>query len=187
MHACWVTSVVSDSVWHYGLQLARLLCPRDSPGKSTGVGCHFLLQGIFPIQIWNPHLLHCRWILYHWATGEAFPLLYSRGKCVILAARAHADQLVTRAQQGHAVFQMGNDTIPEANLQWNYQINSIDRDRWEHVTSCLIEGMKKLSVKPVNNEKVKEVQQGPDENPAVFQGKLMETFKKYTKCGSLLP
>ena len=47
--------------------------------------------------------------------------------------------------------------------------------------------MEKLSVKPVNNEKVKEVQQGSDENPAVFQGKLMETFKKYTKCGSLLP
>ena len=28
----------------------RLLCPWDSPGKKTGVGCHFLLQGIFPTQ-----------------------------------------------------------------------------------------------------------------------------------------
>ena len=28
----------------------RFLCPWDSPGKNTGVGCHFLLQGIFPIQ-----------------------------------------------------------------------------------------------------------------------------------------
>ena len=44
------------------------------------------------------------------------------------------------------------------------------------MTSCLIEGMKKLSVKPVNNEKVKEVQQGPDENPAVFQERLMKIF-----------
>ena len=26
----------------------RLLCPWDSPDKNTGVGCHFLLQGIFP-------------------------------------------------------------------------------------------------------------------------------------------
>jgi len=25
----------------------------DSPGKNTGVGCHFLLQGIFPTQGWN--------------------------------------------------------------------------------------------------------------------------------------
>ena len=37
---------------------ARLLCPWDSPGKSTGVGCHFLLEGIFPIQELNQHLLH---------------------------------------------------------------------------------------------------------------------------------
>ena len=34
----------------YGLQPTRLLCPWDSPGKNTGVGCHALLQGIFPTQ-----------------------------------------------------------------------------------------------------------------------------------------
>jgi len=33
--------------------------------KNTGVGSHFLLQGIFPTQGWNPGLLHCRKILYH--------------------------------------------------------------------------------------------------------------------------
>ena len=49
----------------------RLLCPWDSPGKNTGVGCHFLLQGIFLTQGLNPHLLIGRWILYHWATWEA--------------------------------------------------------------------------------------------------------------------
>ena len=36
----------------------------DSPGKSTGVGCHTLLQGILPTQGSNPGLLHCRRILY---------------------------------------------------------------------------------------------------------------------------
>ena len=35
-----------------------------SPGKNTGVGCHALLQGIFPTQGLNPGLPHCRWILY---------------------------------------------------------------------------------------------------------------------------
>ena len=35
------------------------------PGKSTGVGCHFLLQGIFPTQGSNPGLPHCRQTLYH--------------------------------------------------------------------------------------------------------------------------
>ena len=37
----------------------------DSPGKSTGVRCHALLQGIFPTQGSNPGLLHCRRILQH--------------------------------------------------------------------------------------------------------------------------
>ena len=36
----------------------------DSPGKNTGVGCHALLQGIFPTQGSNPGLPHCRWSLY---------------------------------------------------------------------------------------------------------------------------
>ena len=43
----------------------RLLRPWDFLGKSTGVGCHFLLQGIFPTQGSNPGLLHCRQTLYH--------------------------------------------------------------------------------------------------------------------------
>ena len=37
----------------------------DSPSKNAGVGCHALLQGIFPTQRWNPGLPHCRLILYH--------------------------------------------------------------------------------------------------------------------------
>ena len=43
---------------------ARLLCPWDSPGKNTGVGCHALLQGSFLTQELNQGLLHCRQILY---------------------------------------------------------------------------------------------------------------------------
>ena len=35
---------------------SRLLCPWDSPGKNSGVGCHALLQGVFPTQGWKPHL-----------------------------------------------------------------------------------------------------------------------------------
>ena len=55
-------SVLSDSFWPHGLQPARLLCPWKSRGKNTGVGGHFLLQGIFPTQGSNPYplsLLHC--------------------------------------------------------------------------------------------------------------------------------
>ena len=39
-----VTSVMSDSVRPHRWQPTRLCCPWDSPGKNTGVGCHFLLQ-----------------------------------------------------------------------------------------------------------------------------------------------
>ena len=45
--------------------VARLLYPWRSPDKNTGVGCHALLQGIFPTQGSNSGLPHCRWILYH--------------------------------------------------------------------------------------------------------------------------
>ena len=45
-------------------QPTRLPRPWDSPGKNTGVGCHFLLQGIFLTQGSNPGLLHWRQMLY---------------------------------------------------------------------------------------------------------------------------
>ena len=35
---------MSNSVWPHRQQHTRLPCPWDSPGKNTGVGCHFLLQ-----------------------------------------------------------------------------------------------------------------------------------------------
>ena len=38
------------------------------------MGWDAFFQGIFLIQELNQHLLHCRWILYCWATGEAFQL-----------------------------------------------------------------------------------------------------------------
>ena len=43
-----VASVMSDSVRLHGLQPAKLFCLWNSLGKNTGVGCHFLRQGIFP-------------------------------------------------------------------------------------------------------------------------------------------
>ena len=45
-----------NSLWPHGLSLARLLCPWNSPGKSTGLGCHFFPQGIFQTQRSNSHL-----------------------------------------------------------------------------------------------------------------------------------
>ena len=47
----------------------RFLCPRDSPGWNTGVGYHFLLQGIKPESPASPGV--GRWVLYHWAIWRA--------------------------------------------------------------------------------------------------------------------
>ena len=60
----WNLSVVPDSLQHHGVEPARLLCPWDFPGKNTGVGYCFLLQGIFLTQGLNLGLLHCRQSLY---------------------------------------------------------------------------------------------------------------------------
>ena len=59
---------MSDSLWPHGHQV---LCPWDFLGKSTGVGCHFLLQGIFLTQGSNPGLPHCRRRFTIWATGKS--------------------------------------------------------------------------------------------------------------------
>ena len=63
---------LSGSSWPRGLQPTRLLCPWDFPGKSSEVGCHALLQGIFPTQGSNLGLPHCRQIL-HQLSDQANP------------------------------------------------------------------------------------------------------------------
>ena len=55
-HIMYAHSIVSDSLRPHGLQSARFLCAWNFPGKNTGVGCHFLLQGIFP-RVFNQCLL----------------------------------------------------------------------------------------------------------------------------------
>ena len=74
---------------------ARFLCLWNFPGKNTGVGCHFLLQGVFLTQ--ESTCLPCvscvgRQILYHWAIGQeifrsstflSFVLFYLLTKCFI--------------------------------------------------------------------------------------------------------
>ena len=84
VRVCQVASVVSDFVWLYGPQPARLLCPWDSPGKNTGEGFHFLLQGIFPIQGWKLCL---------------FPALAGRFFTTRAVWEAHSIQVVKHIKQ----------------------------------------------------------------------------------------
>ena len=67
-------SVVSNSLWPYGLYLTMFLCLWDFPAKDTGVGCYFLLQGIFWTQGSYLYLLHLLTLagkfFNHWATWD---------------------------------------------------------------------------------------------------------------------
>ena len=62
MRACKAIPVISASLRPCGMEPTRLLCPWDSPGKNTGVGCHVLLQGILsnagiePVSLRSPAL-----------------------------------------------------------------------------------------------------------------------------------
>ena len=61
----------SNSLRPHGLWPTRLLHPWDCPGKNTGVGCHFLLQGSFLTQGSNPGPPHCRQTLSCLSPREA--------------------------------------------------------------------------------------------------------------------
>ena len=63
---CEVTSVTSNSLWRHEPEPTSLVCPWDSPGKSSTVGFHFILQAIFPTQGSNPSLL----LFLHWQVGS---------------------------------------------------------------------------------------------------------------------
>ena len=89
----WTTTILPECFWIYstnlccylvaklrltllrpcGLYPTRLLCQWDSPGKNSRVGCHFLSQGIFPVQGSNAcHLL--------WQAGS-LPLINEGNVC----------------------------------------------------------------------------------------------------------
>ena len=68
---CLVFKLCLTLLRPHRLQPTRLLCPWDFPGKNTGLGCHFLFQGIFPTQGLNSHFLLCRWLLYQQTSWEA--------------------------------------------------------------------------------------------------------------------
>ena len=72
------------SLQPHGLQPTRLLCPWNFPGKSAGVGCHILVQGIFPTHGLYPQLLH----LLHWQ-ADSLPLHHLGSTLLIKKKKSH--------------------------------------------------------------------------------------------------
>ena len=94
----WVLShsAMFNSLWPHGLYSARFFRAWDCPGKNTGVGCHFLLQWLFPTQESNPRLL----CLLHWQAGT-LPLSH-------VGSPGHAHT---------AIFKMNNEQSPTVSDQ----------------------------------------------------------------------
>ena len=90
-------SVVSNSLRPHGLY-----SPWNSPGQNTGVGSLSLLQGIFPTQGLNQHLLHCRQILYHMSHQGSPKYLLNNALCKIYFKNIYKNELnkVLHLQRG---------------------------------------------------------------------------------------
>ena len=91
------------SLQPHGLKPNRLLCPWIFPGKNTGVGCHFLLQGIFQTQRLNPHLLY-------WLVDSLALVPYGKPNLEIINS-----QMVKNlpAMQETKVWSLGQEDPPE--------------------------------------------------------------------------
>ena len=103
--------------WHFAVPwtVARQApSPWDFPGKNTGAGCHFLLQGFFPTQGSNLCLLHCRQILYLWATGGILRVCV----CVCVCVRVHACVSLSILLEGF-FFSFTRLEITANVLEWN--------------------------------------------------------------------
>ena len=107
---CWAMlshSVVFDSFQPHGLWPVKLLCPWGFSRKNTGLGCHALLQGIFPTQGSNSGLLHFRqilynlnhpgsprmleWVAYPFSRGSSWPRNWTGVSCI--AGEGNGNQL----------------------------------------------------------------------------------------------
>ena len=82
-------------------ELPRFLCPWNSPGKNTGVGCHSLLQEIFLIQGLNLCLLHCRQIVdretpIRYTCAEVYGYIYV---CIWLPIKNYLMIIVAETQE----------------------------------------------------------------------------------------
>ena len=71
---------------------------------------------------------------------------------------------------------VGAEAVPKAEPDWNYQIGQVGRRLRKQMVECLIAGMHQSPQKAVNYNKLREVTQGPGENPALFLNRLTKAI-----------
>ena len=113
--------------------------PDDSPDKNTRVGCHALLQGIFPTLVLNPVLPHCRQILYHLIHQGSPSVSYSCSNSTFLDRIS----LVTHQPRLHYIF-LGNHQYLFSFI--GLLITKHPQSRWLTTQKCVVSYFWRLSV-----------------------------------------
>ena len=88
-------------------------------------------------------------------------------------AKTHANHLHNQDQDSP----VADEAVPQLDPHWTYQPNAPGIKRLNHMITCLLEGMKKNTHIHVSYDKVREITQGADENPALFLAHLIETVQ----------
>ena len=118
-------SRVRSFVTPWAVACTRLLRPWDFLGKSTGVGCHFLLQGIFLTQGSNPGLPHCRQMLYHLSHlgSPKSTIVNIKNSCSYPWLRKFIHtKMVDEVKVSHGVFQSNFINLKSKQIDWQWEI-----------------------------------------------------------------
>jgi len=162
----------------HGLEPARLFWPWDSLGKNTGVGYHFLFQGIFLTQELNPHLPHWGRLFTDWATRESHIPKRSESKCLHknLYTNVHRsivlngqkkwkqpnclsnDESVNKIWYIHIIGEYstwkGNEVLACATTQMNLEnIRLNERSQPQNTTYCMIACICNVQKRQINTDR----------------------------------
>ena len=102
---------------------------------------------------------------------------------ILVAARQHANQ----QHLTDATIPLGEQAVPPADPEWDYQVGQPGRHRRDIMVQCLLAGMQMAANKALNFNKLKEISQNLEENPAAFLNRLTETLTQYTQLDPASP
>ena len=98
-------------------------------------------------------------------------------------AKAHADHLHNQDRDSP----VADEAVPQLDPHWIYQPGDPGIRRLNHMITCTLEEMQKNTHIHVNYDKVREITQGADENPALLLAHLTEAVQNYTNLNITTP
>ena len=109
---------------HVWVELDMGSSVHESPWKNSGVGCYFLLQGIFLTQGLNLGLLHYRWTLYQLSHQDTTKYLYMNvhGSSILNSQKVETTQMVTSRWVSDGIYTQWNFSQPLKGMKYQYML-----------------------------------------------------------------